>query len=145
MSAVWRSARPQPGGPNGVALLIDTLTDNKNRTTASVRHALTKHNGNLGEAGCVSWIFETKGVIFVPRETCDEERLIDVALEAGAEDVRDEGDGFDHANLPDPSDSENLYKLNGRGIMVMRFAMDDVRFNGNGNEVMMVREASSEA
>ena len=82
-------------GPNGVALLIDTLTDNKNRTTAEVRHALAKHNGNLGENGCVAWIFETKGVIFVGSDKCDEEKLFDLTLEAGAEDVKDEGDGFE--------------------------------------------------
>ena len=82
-------------GPNGVALLIDTLTDNKNRTTAEVRHALAKHNGNLGESGCVAWQFKTKGVIFVSSDKCDEEKLLELALEAGAEDVRDEGDGFE--------------------------------------------------
>ena len=54
-------------GPGGVALLIDTLTDNKNRTTAEIRRVLTRHSGNLGEAGCVAWNFETKGVIFVPQ------------------------------------------------------------------------------
>ena len=73
-------------GPNGVALLIDTLTDNKNRTTAEVRHALAKHNGNLGESGCVAWQFKTKGVIFVSSDKCDEEKLLELALEAGAED-----------------------------------------------------------
>jgi YebC/PmpR family DNA-binding regulatory protein len=82
-------------GPSGVALLIDTLTDNKNRTAAAVRHALTKHNGNLGESGCVAWIFETKGVIFVDGDKCDEDKLLEIALEAGAEDVKDEGDGFE--------------------------------------------------
>ncbi|UCG51124.1 MAG: YebC/PmpR family DNA-binding transcriptional regulator [Candidatus Latescibacterota bacterium] len=82
-------------GPNGVALLIDTLTDNKNRTTAEVRHALTKHNGNLGESGCVAWIFDTKGVVFVANDKCDEEKLLGVVLESGAEDVKDEGDGFE--------------------------------------------------
>ncbi|MEJ2722209.1 MAG: YebC/PmpR family DNA-binding transcriptional regulator [bacterium] len=82
-------------GPNGIALLIDTLTDNKNRTTAEVRHALAKHNGNLGETGCVAWQFKTKGVIFVSSDKCDEEKLLEIALEAGAEDVKDEGDGFE--------------------------------------------------
>ena len=82
-------------GPGSVALMIDTLTDNKNRTTAEVRRVLTRHSGHLGEAGCVSWIFDTKGVIFVPKESCDEEKLFGVALDAGAEDVRDEGDGFE--------------------------------------------------
>jgi len=82
-------------GPNGVALMIDTLTDNKNRTAAEVRHVLNKHNGNLGENGCVAWIFDTKGVIWVGKDAADEEKLFDLALEAGAEDVRDEGDGFE--------------------------------------------------
>lgn len=82
-------------GPGGVALLIDTLTDNKNRTTAEVRRVLTRHSGNLGEAGCVAWNFVAKGVIFVSKAGCEEEKLLNLALEAGAEDVRDEGDGFD--------------------------------------------------
>jgi YebC/PmpR family DNA-binding regulatory protein len=82
-------------GPGGVALMIDTLTDNKNRTTAEIRHVLHRHNGDLGETGCVSWVFDKKGVVFVPKTGCDEERLLSVALEAGAEDVRDEGDGFE--------------------------------------------------
>jgi YebC/PmpR family DNA-binding regulatory protein len=82
-------------GPGGVAMLIDTLTDNKNRTTAEVRHVLSKFNGNLGESGCVSWIFETRGIIWVAKSHVEEDALLDVALEAGAEDVRDGGDGFE--------------------------------------------------
>ncbi len=82
-------------GPAGVALLIDVLTDNKNRTTAEVRHALTKWGGNLGESGCVAWNFETKGVIRVNKEQCDEETLLEVALEGGAEDVNEEVDFFE--------------------------------------------------
>jgi YebC/PmpR family DNA-binding regulatory protein len=82
-------------GPAGVALLIDALTDNKNRTTAEVRHALTKHNGNLGESGCVAWNFETKGVVRVNKGQCDEETLMEAALEAGADDVKEEEDFFE--------------------------------------------------
>jgi YebC/PmpR family DNA-binding regulatory protein len=82
-------------GPAGVALLIDVLTDNKNRTTAEVRHALTKHGGNLGESGCVAWNFQTKGVVRVNRDQCDEETLLEVALEAGAEDVKEEDEFFE--------------------------------------------------
>ena len=82
-------------GPAGVALLIDVLTDNKNRTTAEVRHALTKWGGNLGESGCVAWNFETKGVIRVNKEQCDEETLLEVALEGGADDVNEEVDFFE--------------------------------------------------
>jgi YebC/PmpR family DNA-binding regulatory protein len=81
-------------GPKGVALLIETLTDNKNRTTSEVRHVLTKHGGNLGENGCVAWLFETKGVIWVNRNQVDEEVLLEAAIEAGAEDVKEEEDSY---------------------------------------------------
>lgn len=82
-------------GPAGVALLIDVVTDNKNRTTAEVRHALTKHNGNLGESGCVAWNFETLGIIRVSKDQCDEETLLEAALEAGADDVKEEDGVFE--------------------------------------------------
>jgi YebC/PmpR family DNA-binding regulatory protein len=74
-------------GPAGVALMIDALTDNRNRTTAEVRHALTKHNGNLGETGSVGWNFDNKGVIRVELSRCDEDTIMEAAVEAGAEDV----------------------------------------------------------
>jgi YebC/PmpR family DNA-binding regulatory protein len=82
-------------GPGGVALMIDTLTDNRNRTAGEVRHALTKHNGNLGETGSVGWIFVKKGVIFVSGEGLEEDRVMEVALEAGAEDITEEDQGFE--------------------------------------------------
>jgi YebC/PmpR family DNA-binding regulatory protein len=82
-------------GPAGVALIIDVVSDNRNRTTGEVRHALTKHNGSLGENGCVSWNFETRGVVTIPRKGIDEDRLMAAALEAGAADVSDEGDVFE--------------------------------------------------
>jgi YebC/PmpR family DNA-binding regulatory protein len=81
-------------GPKGVALLIESLTDNKNRTTSEVRHVLTKHGGNLGENGCVAWLFETKGVIWVNKDQVDEEVLLEAAIEAGAEDVKEEEDSY---------------------------------------------------
>jgi YebC/PmpR family DNA-binding regulatory protein len=81
-------------GPGGVAVFVETLTDNKNRTVAEIRHIFSKHNGNLGEAGSVQWIFEKKGYLTVNREAISEERLFEVALEAGAEDLRSEGDVF---------------------------------------------------
>ena len=79
-------------GPAGVALIIDVVSDNRNRTTSEVRHALTKHNGNLGENGAVAWNFETKGVITVDRKGLDEDTIMSAALEAGAADVSDEGE-----------------------------------------------------
>ena len=77
-------------GPGGAAVMLDILTDNKNRTAADIRHIFHKGNGNLGENGCVSWIFETKGLIICEREKVDAEALFELALEAGADDVIDE-------------------------------------------------------
>ncbi|HLU99863.1 MAG TPA: YebC/PmpR family DNA-binding transcriptional regulator [Acidobacteriota bacterium] len=81
-------------GPGGVAVFIEALTDNKNRTVAEIRHIFTKHNGNLGEAGSVQWMFDKKGYIAVPRDAISEEKLLEVSLEAGAEDLRTEGDTY---------------------------------------------------
>ncbi len=74
-------------GPEGVAVIVECLTDNRNRTTAEVRHIFTKHGGNLGSSGCVSFLFEEKGVIYVPKDKYDEETIFEKAIEAGAEDV----------------------------------------------------------
>lgn len=78
-------------GPGGAAVLVEALTDNRNRTSAEVRHAFTKHDGSLGEPGSVAWIFEKRGIVTVDAERYDEDDLI-VAIDAGAEDVRDEGE-----------------------------------------------------
>ena len=77
-------------GPGGVAVFIETLTDNKNRTVGDVRHILTKHGGNLGASGCVSYLFEKRGVLSFDRSGIDTDRLLEVALEAGADDVTEE-------------------------------------------------------
>jgi YebC/PmpR family DNA-binding regulatory protein len=77
-------------GPAGVALYIQVLTDNKNRTTSELRHLLAKNGGSMGEAGCVAWMFEQKGLITVEKSKIEEDRLIDLVLEAGADDVNSE-------------------------------------------------------
>ena len=82
-------------GPGGVAMLVEVLTDNKNRTVAEVRHIFSKHNGSLGENGCVSWMFEKKGLILIDKSGVEEDRLIEAALDAGALDVRDAGKEFE--------------------------------------------------
>jgi YebC/PmpR family DNA-binding regulatory protein len=79
-------------GPGGVAILVECQTDNKNRTTAEVRHVFTKFNGNLGANGCVSYLFERKGMVVLDGESCDLEAAMEAAIEAGAEDV-EESDG----------------------------------------------------
>lgn len=88
-------------GPGGVALFIEVLTDNRNRTVAELRHLLSRMGGNLGESGCVAWMFTKHGVITFDKSAVDENRLMEVALEAGAEDIRDEEDTF--AVITDPT------------------------------------------
>ncbi len=81
-------------GPSGVALMINCLTDNRQRTVAELRNILKKRDGNLGEPGCVTWIFEAKGVITIPRNAADEEDLFMAAIDAGAEDMLTEDEEF---------------------------------------------------
>lgn len=82
-------------GPGGVAILIEAMTDNKNRTVAAIRHTFSRFGGNLGETGCVSWMFKRTGLITIPSNGVDEDRLIEVALDAGAQDVRQEDEYFE--------------------------------------------------
>jgi len=88
-------------GPGGVAVLVECLTDNRNRTVADVRHYFAKNNGNLGESGCVAWMFDKKGLILVDKENVSEEELLDMALEAGAEDVVEEESEFQIITSPE--------------------------------------------
>lgn len=82
--------------PAGVAVMLDIATDNRNRTAPDIRHLFSKHNGNLGESGCVSWMFKRVGLISIDKEKApEEEELMLLALECGADDVRDEGESFD--------------------------------------------------
>ncbi len=87
-------------GPSGVAVLVEVATDNRNRTVADIRHIFTKHGGALAEAGAVSWQFQKKGCIVADRSKVDEETLMTVALEAGADDVRAEGDTYTVLTAP---------------------------------------------
>ena len=88
-------------GPGGVAVLVETMTDNKNRTVADIRHYFAKNNGNLGENGCVGWMFDKRGVISVDAAGVDEEQLMELALEVGAEDVVNEDGGFQIYTTPE--------------------------------------------
>jgi transcriptional/translational regulatory protein YebC/TACO1 len=74
-------------GPGGAAVLVMAMTDNRNRTVAEIRRVFTKHGGAMGESGCVAWMFQKKGVIAVDKSQADEERLMELALDAGADDV----------------------------------------------------------
>src|SRR5690242_11612817 len=88
-------------GPSGVAILIQTLTDNRTRTVADLRSILTKHNGNLAAAGAVAWMFHKHGLLTVERAGADEDRVMEVALEGGADDVREAGDLLEVLTTPE--------------------------------------------
>jgi YebC/PmpR family DNA-binding regulatory protein len=102
-------------GPQGVAILVEVLTDNKNRTTAEVRHIMSRHGGHLGEVGCVAWMFQSKGLVVVNKGKTDEDTIMAAALEAGAEDVRDEGEFFEIVTAPAQLEKVKA-ALAGRGI-----------------------------
>jgi YebC/PmpR family DNA-binding regulatory protein len=87
-------------GPGGVAVMVECLTDNRNRTIADVRYMFSKAGGNVGTDGCVGWMFDKKGLIAVNKEGMDEDTLMEVALDAGAEDIKDEGDVYEVITEP---------------------------------------------
>ena len=93
--ATYEEATFEGYGPGGVALLVDVSTDNRNRTVSEIRHIFTKHSGNLGEAGSVAWMFHKKGSIVVPKAQAKEEDLMNIVLEAGGEDLRDDGENWE--------------------------------------------------
>ena len=88
-------------GPGGTAILVETLTDNKNRTTSDIRNAFVRGNGSLGESGCVTWIFQPKGVITISASAGDTEEIALQAIDAGAEDVKEENDVLETQTAPD--------------------------------------------
>jgi len=100
-------------GPGGVALLVETLTDNKNRTVGEVRHTLTKHGGTLGEANSVGWMFSKKGLIMVDKAKAAEEALMAAVLDAGADDMTDDGSAWEIVSTPDahPTVLEAIKKI----------------------------------
>ena len=87
-------------GPGGAAVIIEALTDNRNRTVGELRHMLTKHNGNLGESNSVAWMFSKKGYIVVDKAAANEEALLNAVLEAGGDDLRDDGDSWEILSEP---------------------------------------------
>ncbi len=82
-------------GPGGVAIYVEALTDNKNRTVSELRHIFTKNNGRIGESGCVAWIFNRKGYVVIEQDKASENELLDIVLEAGAEDLREDGSNYE--------------------------------------------------
>ena len=92
-------------GPGGVAIYLRVLTDNRNRTVAEIRHGLSKHGGNLGETGCVSWMFDRKGYFVVEKSAANEDKLLEIVLNAGADDMQEDGDNFEILSSPENFES----------------------------------------
>lgn len=88
-------------GPGGAAVIVECNTDNRNRAAADIRHAFTHHGGSIGTPGCVAWMFKKKGIIVVSKEAADEDTLMMIALDAGAEDVSTDGDSFEITTAPE--------------------------------------------
>jgi YebC/PmpR family DNA-binding regulatory protein len=103
----YEEAQYEGYGPGGAALIIDVLTDNKNRTVGELRHLLEKHGGNLAAAGAVSWMFHKKGYIVVEKSKADEEKLMGAVLEAGADDLQDDEDNWEVLSTPESFPSVN--------------------------------------
>lgn len=95
-------------GPGGTAILMETLTDNKNRTVSELRHLISKHGGSMGEAGCVAWIFEKRGYILIEKSAIDEDSLMFVALEAGALDMKNDPGEDNYEIITEPEDLSNI-------------------------------------
>lgn len=115
----YQEATYEGYGPGKVAVLLEALTDNRNRTTAEIRNIFSKHGGNMGEAGCVSWMFERKGYLVIEKsdQLPSEDELLLIAMEAGAQDLKDEGGSY--VVLTDPEDFvEVKQKLQQEGIQL---------------------------
>jgi YebC/PmpR family DNA-binding regulatory protein len=112
-------------GPGGTAVLVEVMTDNRNRTVSDVRSIFTKCNGNMGESGCVSWLFDKKGLLVFPKKTTDFDKLFEAAIEAGADDVTDEDDVFEV--LTDPTSFHEV-----------KTALEKAGFKAESGEVTMI-------
>jgi YebC/PmpR family DNA-binding regulatory protein len=99
--AAYETVTYEGYGPGGVAVFVEALTDNRNRTAAEVRHIFTKHDGNLGTSGAVAWLFERKGVVIVPADSVEEDELVLAAADAGAEDVELDASSLQVTSAPD--------------------------------------------
>jgi len=98
---VYESIVYEGYGPKGVAILLEVLTDNKNRTVADIRHVLTKYGGNLGSNGCVAWMFEKCGIITIELNSSDEDTVMELAMDAGAEDITTESGSYEIITTPE--------------------------------------------
>ena len=128
-------------GPGGVAIIVDVLTDNKNRAVSEIRHAFSKNGGNLGAEGAVSWMFSKTGVFSIEKSAADEDKLMEIVLESGAEDLNDEGEYWEI--LSDPKDFEAVSdalkaaKIKTETAEVTKIASTYTRLEGSQANAMM--------
>jgi len=128
-------------GPNGVAVFVDCLTDNRNRTVSEIRHVFSKYNGNLGENGCVAWMFDKKGIITVKSDGIEEDAIMEIALEAGATDIQAQDDAYEITT--EPGDLETVRGELEKAEMpileadVRRIPQNTVKLDRKGAESML--------
>jgi YebC/PmpR family DNA-binding regulatory protein len=118
-------------GPSGVAVIVEALTDNRNRTASDVRHVFSKNEGNLGGSGAVSWLFERRGIVLVPADGVDEDELMLAAAEGGADDVSRDGSSFEVVSAPE-------------SLTAVRKALEAVGFTVDSAELTMVPKTTIE-
>jgi YebC/PmpR family DNA-binding regulatory protein len=128
-------------GPGGVAVLIEVMTDNKKRTAAEIRHALSRLNGNLGEAGCVSWMFDKKGCISFDKKMIDSDKIMELALESGAEDISEDEQEIEVVTAVSTFESvKKVFDVNAMKYMVAEISMvpqTSVKLEGKNAETML--------
>jgi YebC/PmpR family DNA-binding regulatory protein len=128
-------------GPGGVAIIVDVLTDNKNRAVSEIRHAFSKNGGNMGTSGAVAWMFTAKGVIAITKEDANEDKLMEIVLESGAEDLNDEGEHWEI--LCEPKDFEAVTealkaaKIKTQSAEVTKIASTYTKLEGSQAHSMM--------
>ncbi len=98
--ATYEEAVYEGYGPGGVAMMVEIATDNKNRTVSEIRHIFAKHGGNLGESGCVAWMFNKRGYVVIEKDKADEEKLLNLVMDAGADDLTDDGSNWEIFTTP---------------------------------------------
>ncbi|MEE9288266.1 MAG: YebC/PmpR family DNA-binding transcriptional regulator [Bacteroidota bacterium] len=136
-------------GPAGIAVLVEVVTDNKNRAVSEIRHALERYGGKMGELGSVAWTFRRRGVLVVPKNGLDEEKILTIALEAGAEDLKSEDDYFEITALPENFESvkkaleENNIKIESAEMQMV--PQSTIRVEGKvAEKVLKLMEALEE-
>ncbi|HXR98650.1 MAG TPA: YebC/PmpR family DNA-binding transcriptional regulator [Terriglobales bacterium] len=139
--AVYEEFSLEGYGPGGVAVLMDITTDNRNRTVSEIRHMMSKNHGNMGEAGCVAWMFKKLGSISIPKGKVSEDELMSIVLEAGADDLRDDGSSWEVLTPPESFDNVvaalKAKKFEPENAEVAKIPANYIKLQGKEAEQMM--------